>query len=42
MQKMMDVSRLAQMGLRAQIALDEGISETCSWFLDQDASDLRA
>ncbi len=32
--KLMDVSRLAEMGWRAQIPLDRGISETYQWFLD--------
>ncbi|GAB5434708.1 MAG: GDP-L-fucose synthase [Epibacterium sp.] len=41
MQKLMDVSRLADMGWRAQIGLEEGIAETYQWFLDQDAADLR-
>ena len=31
--KLMDVSRLAQMGWSAQIGLDHGISETYQWFL---------
>ena len=31
--KLMDVSRLASMGWQAKIALEDGISETCDWFL---------
>ena len=31
--KLMDVSRLAQMGWSAQIGLDQGLSETYQWFL---------
>jgi nucleoside-diphosphate-sugar epimerase len=31
--KLMDVSRLATMGWQAQIALDQGLSETYAWFL---------
>lgn len=31
--KLMDVSRLAQMGWSAQIGLDQGIAETYQWFL---------
>ena len=36
--KLMDVSRLANMGWQARIGLNEGIAETYQWFLDnQDA-----
>ncbi len=34
MRKLMDVSRLADMGWRAQIDLEEGLAETYRWFLD--------
>lgn len=34
MRKLMDVSRLAQMGWRAQIGLEQGIRETYQWYLD--------
>ena len=34
MRKLMDVSRLAQMGWRAQIGLEQGIHETYQWYLD--------
>jgi GDP-L-fucose synthase len=38
MRKLMDVSRLADMGWTAKVALHEGVSETYQWFLDnQDA-----
>lgn len=33
LRKLMDVSRLAQMGWSAQIGLDQGLSETYQWFL---------
>ncbi|WP_170421427.1 GDP-L-fucose synthase [Ruegeria arenilitoris] len=42
MRKLMDVSRLAQMGWKARIDLEDGIRETYAWFLDQSAGDLRA
>jgi GDP-L-fucose synthase len=32
--KLMDVSRLTQMGWSAQIGLDQGLGETYQWFLD--------
>lgn len=32
--KLMDVSRLANMGWSAQIGLDQGLTETYQWFLD--------
>ena len=38
--KLMDVGRLAAMGWRARIGLEEGIAETYRWFLDQ-GGDLR-
>jgi GDPmannose 4,6-dehydratase/GDP-L-fucose synthase len=34
MRKLMDVSRLAEMGWRARIGLEEGIADTYRWFLD--------
>jgi nucleoside-diphosphate-sugar epimerase len=34
MRKLMDVSRLDQMGWRATIGLEQGIAETYRWFLD--------
>ena len=34
MRKLMDVSRLAQMGWRAEIGLEQGIRETYQWYLD--------
>jgi nucleoside-diphosphate-sugar epimerase len=33
--KLMDVSRLAQMGWQARISLEDGIANTYRWFLDQ-------
>ncbi|WP_170444937.1 GDP-L-fucose synthase [Ruegeria arenilitoris] len=42
MRKLMDVSRLAKMGWKARIGLEDGIRETYDWFLDQSADDLRA
>ncbi|WP_170369388.1 GDP-L-fucose synthase [Ruegeria arenilitoris] len=42
MRKLMDVSRLAKMGWKARIGLEDGIRETYAWFLDQTADDLRA
>jgi nucleoside-diphosphate-sugar epimerase len=41
MRKLMDVSRLADMGWRARIDLRKGIDETYRWFLEQKASSLR-
>ena len=32
--KLMDVSRLADMGWRARISLEKGIADTYRWFLD--------
>ena len=37
MRKLMDVSRLARMGWRASIGLEEGVAETYRWFLDNHA-----
>jgi GDP-L-fucose synthase len=37
MRKLMDVSRLADMGWRARIDLKDGLRETYDWFLDQDS-----
>ena len=34
MRKLMDVRRLAGMGWRARIGLEEGIEDTYRWFLD--------
>ena len=34
LRKLMDVSRLADMGWRASIALEDGIADTYRWFLD--------
>lgn len=34
LRKLMDVSRLTQMGWSAQIGLDQGLTETYQWFLD--------
>lgn len=42
MKKLMDVSRLADMGWRASIGLEAGIKETYQWFLDQSYDTLRA
>jgi nucleoside-diphosphate-sugar epimerase len=42
LRKLMDVSRLADMGWTAQIGLKEGIAETYQWFLEQDVANLRA
>lgn len=39
--KLMDVSRLARLGWRASIGLEQGIAETYQWFLDQPAHMLR-
>ena len=39
--KLMDVSRLAQMGWSATIPLEEGIRQTYQWFLALDEADLR-
>lgn len=42
MRKLMDVSRLADMGWRATIGLEDGIRETYAWFLEQAEAELRA
>ena len=34
MRKLMDVSRLAQMGWRASVDLQNGVAETFAWYLD--------
>ncbi|MCD1620888.1 GDP-L-fucose synthase [Salipiger manganoxidans] len=34
MRKLMDVSRLTEMGWRAQISLEEGVAQTYEWFLN--------
>jgi len=36
--KLMDVSRLASMGWRASVSLEDGIAETYRWFLDHSDS----
>ncbi|MCL4155474.1 UNVERIFIED_CONTAM: hypothetical protein GTU68_004934 [Idotea baltica] len=40
--KLMDVSRLARMGWRADIGLKQGIADTYDWFRQQEAGALRA
>ncbi len=40
MRKLMDVGRLADMGWRARIGLEDGVRETYDWFLEQ-PSDVR-
>ena len=40
--KLLDVARLAQLGWRPGIALEEGISSTYQWFLNQPVSQLRS
>ncbi len=42
LRKLMDVSRLADMGWTASIGLEDGIRETYAWFLEQSQGDLRA
>lgn len=42
LRKLMDVSRLADMGWTASIGLEDGIRETYTWFLEQSQGDLRA
>ena len=39
--KLMDVSRLARLGWRASVPLEQGLRETYAWFLAQDAGALR-
>ena len=41
MRKLMDVTRLADMGWRSSVELDEGIRETYEWFLAQESGSLR-
>ncbi|MDJ0820337.1 MAG: GDP-L-fucose synthase [Paracoccaceae bacterium] len=41
MKKLMDVSRLADMGWRAQIGLEAGVAGTYDWFLAQGGEDIR-
>lgn len=41
MRKLMDVSRLTEMGWQARIELEDGIRETYAWFLSQAETDLR-
>lgn len=41
MRKLMDVSRMADMGWWAAIELEQGIRETYRWFLEQSDSNLR-
>ena len=36
MRKLMDMSRLAEMGWRAKIDLKDGLRETYDWFLKQE------
>ena len=36
--KLMDVSRLARMGWQAQTVLQDGITQTYAWYLEQLAS----
>lgn len=40
--KLMDVSRLARMGWRATVSLQDGIEKTYAWFLAQREQDLRS
>jgi nucleoside-diphosphate-sugar epimerase len=40
MRKLMDVDRLAAMGWRARITLEEGVQQTYRWFLENH-TDLR-
>lgn len=42
MRKLMDVSRLARLGWRAAIPLEQGIRDTYAWYLAQDPGALRA
>ncbi|EEE36069.1 GDP-L-fucose synthetase [Rhodobacteraceae bacterium KLH11] len=41
MRKLMDVSRLSEMGWTARIGLEDGIRQTYAWFLAQPDHDLR-
>lgn len=36
--KLMDVSRLAELGWQSSISLEQGLAETYDWFLSQGAS----
>ena len=38
MRKLMDVSRLADMGWKASVDLENGVRETYQWFLDNQDS----
>mgnify|MGYP000713139074 CR=1 FL=1 len=40
--KLMDVGRLANLGWRASVELEDGIRETYQWFLAQNMDDLRS
>ncbi len=42
MRKLMDVTRLADMGWRASVELEDGLRETYAWFLEQNDADLRS
>lgn len=42
MRKLMDVSRLGDMGWNARIGLEDGIRETYAWFLEQGLDNLRS
>jgi GDP-L-fucose synthase len=39
--KLLDVSRLAELGFRARIGLREGLASTYQWYLDHQESGLR-
>ena len=41
MRKLMDVSRLASLGWKAQISLEEGLAGTYAWFLLEHAVESR-
>jgi len=40
--KLMDVSRLARLGWTASIGLEQGITGTYQWFLEQGLDNLRS
>ncbi len=40
--KLMDVMRLADMGWRSRVSLEDGLRETYAWFLEQNDVDLRS
>ncbi|SMX29581.1 GDP-L-fucose synthase [Pelagimonas phthalicica] len=42
MRKLIDVTRLADMGWRASIPLEQGIAETYDWYLKQDQENLKS